>query len=355
MKGIIAGVTLTAVIVLSGLVTLVFALLFVGCNRNPGKNPEEKIEYVVSKAYENGYFVGSILVANQGKVIYRNNFGMSDAENKVSITDSTKFLIASLSKPITAILILRLKDQGKINLYDEIGKYFNVTNNVVSKVTIHQLLTHTSGIEELISENHELEEADLTNAKFNFEPGSAFRYCNTEYVILKEIAERASGKSFKELIEQEICGPAQMKSTGVASDLDLVNNLAIGYGTTDQITPVEIGYSLKIVDGAGSIYSSVSDLFKLDRALYSNELLSKETIELMEKQHVKEKFGYGWYLRERGGTWDVMYHEGDLPGFTSFFSRRTEKNETVILLSNSGGVDLSDLENDIARILKFDN
>jgi CubicO group peptidase (beta-lactamase class C family) len=146
-----------------------------------------------------------------------------------------------------------------------------------------------------------------------------------------------------------------MKSTGVASDFNLLNNLAIGYKTTEQIEPVEIGYSLKIVDGAGSIYSTVSDLFKLDRALYSGEVLSKETIELMEKQHVKEKFGYGWYLRERGGNWDVMYHEGDLPGFTSFFSRRTVMNEAVILLSNSGGVDLSDLENKISRILKFDN
>jgi CubicO group peptidase (beta-lactamase class C family) len=239
---------------------LIFAIIFFGCNRNPGKIPEEKIEYVVNKAYENGDFIGSILVANKGEVIYQHNFGMCDAENKVFINDSTKFLIASLSKPITAILILRLKDQGKINLDDEVGKFLNVTNNTASKVTIHQLLTHTSGIEELISENHELEETDLTQAKFNFEPGSAFRYSNTGYVILKEIAEKVSDKSYEELIEQEICGPTQMKSTGVASNLDLVNNLAIGYGTTDQITPVEIGYSLKIVDGAGSIYSTVSDL-----------------------------------------------------------------------------------------------
>ena len=75
----------------------------------------------------------------------------------------------------------------------------------------------------------------------------------------------------------------------------------------------------------------------------------------MQKQQVEERFGYGWFLRERGGTWDVMYHEGNLPGYTSFLSRRTEKDEVVVLLSNSGGLHLGDLANDISRILKFDN
>ncbi len=310
----------------------------------------------MKQAYENGGFIGSVLIANRGKVIYRKDFGMADVENKIPISDSTKFLIASVSKPITAVLILQLMEQGKIKLDDSLKKYFNIENNSkASKVTIHQLLTHTSGIEELISEDHEFDESDLEQATLNFESGSDFEYSSTGYVILKEIAERSSGKDFETLIEQQICKQTRLNSSGVARELHQINDIAIGYKTTKQVEVVEIGYSLKIVDGAGSLYATTNDLFKLDRALHSGELLSKKSIELMQKQHVKERFGYGWFLRERGGIWDVMYHEGDLPGYTSFFSRRTKNDEAVILLSNIEGLDLSEIENDISRILKFDN
>lgn len=335
---------------------LILIILFTNCNSNPGKTPEGKIDYVVKKAHENGDFVGSVLVANQGKVIYRNNFGMADAERKTQISDSTKFLIASVSKPITAILILQLVQQGKLRLDDPLSKFFSIDNlSKASKVTVHQLLTHTSGIEELISEDHAFEEADLQQAEFNFEPGSDFKYSNTEYVILKEIAERSSEKDFEELVKQQICERAQLNASGVARNLRQINNLSLGYETSKQVNQIEIGYPLKIIDGAGSLYATVNDLFKLDRALYTEKLLSKKSIELMQKQHVKEKFGYGWFLRERSGTRDVMYHEGDLPGYTSFMSRRTKNDEVIILLSNSGGLDLGDLANDISRILKFDN
>lgn len=332
-----------------------FVLLMSGCNINPGKTPEEKIDYVVSKAFENGDFIGSVLVACKGEIIYRKNLGMADAGSGIPIRDSTKFLIASVSKPITAILILRLVEQGKIVLSDPLGKFFSIGNNSrASTVTVHQLLTHTSGIEELIGEDHGFQESDLGQAEFNFEPGSDFEYSTTEYVILKEIAERSSGKDFRELIG-EICKLAHMSSSGVAKDPHRVASLAVGYRTTEQVEPIEIGYPLNIVDGAGSLYATANDLLKLDRALYTEKLLSKESIELMQKQHVGQRFGYGWFLRERGGNWDVMYHEGNLPGYTSFFSRRTKNDETIVLLSNCGGLDLGDLENDISRILKFDN
>ena len=330
-------------------------LLLAGCNANPGKTPNEKIDFVVNKAFEDGDFIGSVLVAKKGDIIYRKNFGMADAEKGVPMSDSTKFLIASISKPVTAILILQLAEQGKVGLNDPLGKFFSVDNNSqASTVTVHQLLTHTSGIKELIGKDHAFEESDLEEADFDFKPGSDFKYSNTGYVILKEIAERASGEEFEELIAH-ICKSTQLNAFGVANDPHQVSNLALGYKATNQKETAEIGYPLEIVNGAGSLYATASDLFKIDRALRSESLLSKESIELMQKQHVKEKFGYGWFLRERGGVWDVMYHEGDLPGYTCFFSRRTRKDEAIILLSNVEGLNLSGLENDISRILKFDN
>jgi CubicO group peptidase (beta-lactamase class C family) len=146
--------------------------LLISCHSNPGKTPEEKIDYLVNKAFENGDFVGSVLVANKGEIIYQKSLGMADTKNEIPISDSTKFLIASVSKPITAILILQLVEQGKIGLEDPLSKFFNTDNSQASNVTVHQLLTHTSGIEELISEEHTFKEDDLKQAAFNFEPGS---------------------------------------------------------------------------------------------------------------------------------------------------------------------------------------
>ncbi|MEO0331598.1 MAG: serine hydrolase domain-containing protein [Bacteroidota bacterium] len=251
---------------------LMMGLLLIGCNSNPGKTPEERINYVVNQAFERGDFIGSVLVANKGEVIYHKNLGMADAKRGIPIGDSTKFLLASVSKPITAILILQLVDQGKIELGDPLGNFFSIGNNTqASKVTVHQLLTHTSGIEELISEDHAFEGADLEQASFSFEPGSDFEYSSTGYVILKEIAERSSGKGFENLIEQ-ICKLAQMNSSGVTKDVHQSSDMAIGYKATDQAELVEIGYPLKIVDGAGSLYATANDLFKLDRALYTEKL-----------------------------------------------------------------------------------
>ena len=334
---------------------LILGPLLTCCTGNPGQTPEEKIDFVVTRAYEKGGFIGSVLVANQGEILYRKNFGMSNAVSQTPISDSTRFLIASLSKPITAILILQLMEQGKIEPDDTLSKFFNVGGNTqASEVSVHQLLTHTSGIREIISPDHAFQEADLRQAEFHFEPGSDFEYSNTGYVILKEIAERSSEKDFEELVTK-IFESAHMSASGVAKDPHQVNNLAVGYREANQSESVEIGHSLEIIDGAGSLYATANDLFLLDRALYSETLLSKKSRDLMQIQHVKEKFGYGWFLRERSGTWDVMYHKGDLPGYTSFMSRRTKRDEVIILLSNSGGCDLAELENDISRILKFDN
>jgi CubicO group peptidase (beta-lactamase class C family) len=335
---------------------LLICLVFAACNTNPGKNTEEKIGYVVKKAYEDGDFTGSVLVTERGKVIYHNSLGMADAKGKRPITDSAKFLIGSLSKPFTAVLILQFVEQGKINPHDKIFKYFkSLTKAKSGNITIHQLLTHTSGIKEIISETHPFKESDLLNNAFNAEPGADFEYSNTGYVILKNIAEIASGKTYADLIKEQIFIPAGMNSSGVAHDLKLVSNLAVGYKTPSQAEPAVINYPLQIVDGAGSIYATATDLSKFDRALAEGKLLSAKSMDLMLQQHVKEKYGYGWYLRERGGVWDVSYHKGNLPGYTGFLSRQKTNDQAIIILANADNLDLADLEKDIAKILKAAN
>lgn len=334
------------------LVYCFFLLLLVACTNNPGKNKTEKIDYLVQEAFEDKEFIGTVLVADQGKIIYRKSFGKTDQENNLQNTDTTKFLIGSISKPITAILILRLVDKGILKLGDTVDKYFTRADTKIGKISIHQLLTHTSGINEIINKAENMNVTSLVEkATLKFEPGSDFEYSNSGYVILKEIAEIATQKDYAGLVKAEIFDPANMTSSGVARTSDLAI-LAKGYKDATQAEIASLDFPIENVDGAGSIYSTVEDLYKLDRALYTERLLSKEMNEQMLKQHVSGKYSYGWFVRERSGVWDVYWHKGNLPGFTSFISRRVEKNQFIIILSNAENSELSDMENGIAKILK---
>jgi CubicO group peptidase (beta-lactamase class C family) len=321
------------------------------CKSNPGKNKTEKIDYLIQQAFEDKEFIGSILVADKGQVIYKQSFGKSDQQNNLLCTDTTKFLIGSLSKPVTAILTLRLVDKGILKINDPIKKYFTRVNSLVANVTIHQLLTHTSGINEILTEEKNMNIAELIGkAEMNFEPGSDFDYSNSGYVILKEIAEISTQKDFVELVKEEFFLPANMTSSGVARHSNLAN-VAKGYKDPSQAEVMIIDFPLENIDGAGSIYSTAEDLYKLDRALYTEKLLSNEMKEQMLKQHVPGDYSYGWFVRERGGIWDVYWHRGSLPGFKSFISRRVQKDQFIILLSNANDLELNDIENGISKIL----
>jgi CubicO group peptidase (beta-lactamase class C family) len=191
----------------------------------------------------------------------------------------------------------------------------------------------------------------IARATLGFEPGSDFEYSNSGYVILKEIAQIVTGKEYAELIQAEIFDPVGMISSGVARN-SILNEIAKGYKDVAQADAANVDFPLENVDGAGSLYSTTEDLYKLDRALYGDSLLSVNMKEQMLKQHVPEKYAYGWFVRERGGVWDVYYHKGNLAGFTSFITRRTQKNQFIIILSNAENTDLSDIENGIHKILK---
>lgn len=323
-----------------------------GCNSNPGKTKAEKIAYVVEQAYKDKQFVGNVLVAEKGLILYKKSFGMSDAGGNTNNNDSTKFLIGSISKPITAIVILRLYDKGLIKLQDLVSIYVKTNNQAIGKITIHQLLTHSSGINEFINKekNFDLNSA-LDKAMANFEPGSDFGYSNSGFVLLAKIAEKVTGKTFEDVVKTEVFGPADMTSSGVARN----NKTAVfakGYAETSQKRLVAVDFPFENIDGAGSLYATTEDLFKLDRALRSNVLLTEEAKALMLKPHIREKYAYGWFVRERGGLWDVYWHKGDLTGVTTYLSRRTQKDQLIVLLANAGNLDIEDIEQDLAKIMK---
>jgi hypothetical protein len=142
-----------------------------------------------------------------------------------------------------------------------------------------------------------------------------------------------------------------MTSSGIARHSNIAA-FAKGYKDATQTQTVAIDFPLENIDGAGSVYSTVEDLYKLDRALYTEAIISNEMKESLLKQHVPEKYSYGWFVRERGGVWDVYWQKGNLPGFTSYISRSVQKDQFVVLLANAENLDLESVENEISRILK---
>lgn len=334
------------------LLPLLLLFFLTTCTSNPGRTKEEKISFLLQKSFENNEFVGDVLVADEGNVILKKSFGSADRERNVKNTDTTKFLIASISKPITAILILRFVDKKIIQLDDKVSKYFAVSNPKVGSISVHQLLTHTSGLNEFINKQQNMVMTSLLEkASLKFEPGTDFEYSNSGYVLLKEIAEAATKRTYSQLVQEEIFNVAGMTSSGVARN-STIALLAKGYKDATQKQEVAVDFPIENVDGAGSIYSTVDDLYKLDRVLYTDKIVSNEMREELLKQHVPEKYSYGWFVKERGGIWDVYWQKGNLPGITSYISRRVQKNQLVVLLANAENLDLESIENKIAKILK---
>ena len=329
---------------------LLAALL--SCNRNPGRTTQERIDYVMQQAYRSHKFVGSILVADSGEVVYKKSFGKADVEKNFRNSDTTKFLLASISKPITAIIILRLVDKGLIKPEDPVSTFFTIENPAVGKITVHQLLTHSSGIDEFISKEKNLNlKTALNKVALKFPPGSNFEYSNSAFVLLIKIAEQVTGKKYDEIVKTEVFEPANMDQSGVARDT-VSSIFAKGYKDALQEETADIDFLFKNVDGAGSLYSTAGDLYKLDTALRNKNLLTETTKSLMLQQHLPGRCGYGWFIRERGGVWDVYWCKGNLPGVTTYMSRRVQKNQLIVLLANAGDLDISSIEEDIAKILK---
>lgn len=337
----------------NSILALVAIMLF-ACAQNPGRNRKEKIAYIVDHYATDHKFVGNVLVAVNDSIIYEGSKGFADAASGKLNTDSTRFLIASLSKPLTAVMILRLAEQKIIQLNDRLDKYFNVTHPDMAKVNIHQLLTHTSGISDFIGKAPRTNlENELNQSYPEFNASQGFKYSNSGYVLLSAIAGKATGKTYQELMTGQVFTIAGMTHAGIARQ-NVEGLYALGYTSAAQSSPTFPDFPLENVDGAGSVYATTKDLLAFDHALRTGKLLSQESLQKMFSQQVAGRYGYGWYVRERGGQWDTYWQQGNLPGYTAYISRCTKSNKLIVALSNAENMDLSKLEQEISKVLKRD-
>lgn len=326
-----------------------FGIFLFTINSNYAQTIASKIDKLLEKKYKANEPGTVVLVAKNGKVIYRKAFGKSNLELNAAMKPENIFQIGSLTKQFTAIAILMLKEQGKLKLTDEITKFIPEYPTHSKKITIHHLLTHTSGIKSYTSvselnkkakeEMSPLELIDLfKNEPMDFSPGEAYRYNNSGYFILGYIIEKISGQSYEDFIQKRIFDKLGMTSSLYGSHTKIINNRAAGYSSSKNGYR-NTGYiSLTYPYAAGSIMSNVDDLLKWQNALTNNNLIKATTLKeaftnytLNNGKHIF--YGYGWYFGAVNGVKSIE-HGGSIPGFLSHAIYIPSTNVYVAMLTN---------------------
>lgn len=328
-----------------------------------------KIDEVMTLANKYGLFNGSVLVAENGKVIYKKGLGLANMEWNIPNTPETRFRLGSITKQFTATLILQLVEQGKIKLDGKLSDYLpEYRKDVGQKVTIHQLLNHTSGIPSYtglpgffsdVSRNpYSVDDfvKKYASNDLQFEPGSKFSYNNSGYFLLGAIIEKVTGQPYERVLKEKIFDPLGMKNTGYDHYATILEKRAAGYIKTPDGYLNAPYLDMSLPYAAGSMYSTVEDLYLWDQALYTDSLLSAQSKELMYKPTLND-YAYGWFITKAKlgtGTETVpsINHGGGINGFNTLIMRYPAQKNLVVLLDNtSQGENLDKLSKELTNIL----
>jgi len=328
-----------------------------------------KIDEVMTLANKYGLFNGTVLVAENGKVIYKKGLGMANMEWNIPNTPDTRFRLGSITKQFTATLILQLVEQGKIKLDGKLSDYLpEYRKDIGQKVTIHQLLNHTSGIPSYtglpgffndVSRNpYSVDDfvKKYASNDLQFEPGSKFSYNNSGYFLLGAIIEKVTGQPYERVLKEKIFDPLGMKNTGYDHYGTIVEKRAAGYLKTPDGYVNAPYLDMSIPYAAGSMYSTVDDLFLWDQALYTDRLLTAQSKEVMYKPALNN-YAYGWFISKAKlgtGTETVpsINHGGGINGFNTLLTRYPVQKNLVVLLDNtSQGENLDNLSQELTNIL----
>ena len=305
-------------------------------------------------------FNGAVAVATNGQIDFISGIGLANRQAGTNINSKSKFKIASITKTFTTVLILKLYEQGKLDLKSTIGKYLpDYEGEGKDKVTIHNLLTYSSGIPNCegntgivvyqlpISTDDFI--AKYCSGKLEFEPGKQFSYDNGDYIILGRIIEKLTGKSFSKNLNETILKPYGLENTNMLATKDIVSGLVPTYNLDDSTKTFYIDDPMYIENyySAGAMYSTIEDLLKFDNAIFNNKILSKKTVDLMLTPY-PELYGvaYGfWVTDNKYGTITsrTANRQGSIWGANTNWVRLIDNNKTVIVFSNTNATNLSEL------------
>ena len=338
-------------------------------------SPQERIarlDEFISEAHEYRLFNGVILVGEQGEVVYSKATGLANMEWNVPHGLNSKFKLASISKQFTCMLILQLVEEGKVSLDSKIADYLpDYPVEQGSKVSIRNLMSHTSGIpnytnfdnwySELWLRGYSAEEfLELFNhLDLEFVPGSRFEYSNSGYHVLAAIVEQMRGKPFSEVMTERIFRPLEMTDSGCIDINTVVPRMSSPYEYWDFRFTRSDFFNPTTAKGAGSVYSTALDLWKWQKALVSNKLISATlTSEMMTKQiSIRDDFGYGLGLATgrveiNGVQHDYVGHTGAYPGYNSLYVWFPGADRLLVVLNNTGRTKLDLIRDATMTILE---
>ncbi|MDW3649747.1 MAG: serine hydrolase [Bacteroidia bacterium] len=344
---------------------LIFLSFFISCKENVSTEMtiDQKIDDLLSQAYEKQIFNGTVLIAKKGEVVYKGAYGLSNIDPETPMKVENIFRLASVSKQFTCMTIMMLKEEGKLD-YDQDVKDF-IPELPYEGITLRHLMNHTSGIPdyvELFDVNWKTDLEDDDPAKLikgndhmlsllvehkperKFAPGEKWEYSNSAYLCLAIVTERVSGISFSNFAKERIFDPLGMSST---SFYDFVpgpdpNMPLRAFGFTKRLDGTRSyndTHYLNSVKGDGGIFSTVEDLYKWDRALYTEKLVKKETLEeaftpgKLANGELHD-YGFGWTIGKSISGKKTVAHGGGWVGFRTYIHREIEEDHSIIFLSN---------------------
>jgi CubicO group peptidase (beta-lactamase class C family) len=309
-------------------------------------NPTPRIQQIIASYVDQRTFMGTVLVAKDGKVIVDRGYGSADLEWNIPNSPATRFRLGSITKQFTAASILLLQERGKLSVEDPVSKYMPDAPAAWSKITIYNLLTHTSGIPNFTGfpDYRTTEWKDTTPAglvgrfrekPLDFEPGTKFNYSNSGYVLLGYLIEKISGQTYADFLQQNIFTPVGMKDTGIDSNAAILPQRAQGYRRSPHGIEHDGYISMTIPFSAGAIYSTTGDLLKWEQALFGGKVLKPESFAKMTTPF-KNDYGCGLFIRTVDGH-KFMTHGGGIEGFNTSLTYYPDDKLTVIVLGKLTG------------------
>jgi len=305
-----------------------------------------RMEEVVQTYVQNKTFMGTVLVARGSEVILTKGYGSANLEWNVPNTPSTKFRLGSITKQFTAASILLLEERGKLTLDDPIKKYVPDAPREWDKITIFNLLTHTSGIPNFTSlpdyKSLKLDEMPVAKTiltvrdkPLDFLPGEKMSYSNSGYLVLGHVIEIVTGASYEKFVTDNIFTPLGMKDSGYDSNTAVIARRAAGY-MPSATGPVNAGFvHMSIPHAAGALYSTTEDLLRWEQGLFAGKVVSPASLAKMMTPF-KNDYALGVVVQTASGR-KVIQHGGGIDGFNAFLAYYPDDKLTVAVLANING------------------
>jgi CubicO group peptidase (beta-lactamase class C family) len=304
----------------------------------------------------------AIAVLRKGEIVVAKGYGSADVENDVPVTTETIFQSGSVGKMFTAAAVMSQVEKGRIGLEDPVSKYLPDAPASWRTMTIRHLLTHTSGVANYgrdFDYRRDYSDDELAKIAFgmplDFAPGARWNYSNTGYALLGVVVKKATGKSYLEILDNEVFKPLGMKTARGISDADIVRHRASGYHLVDGALKNQDFVSPSMNATAdGSLYFSIDDMIAWARGVEQGKVLSaagwKQVYTPVKLNSGKSyPYGFAWRIDTEGGQ-PRYHHGGAWQGFRTYYSRYLGDDLSVVLLTNSANTDLDAFIDGIAKL-----